>query len=63
MKTIIDTSIRVGIATIMRRKMSLSMWKNRRKQKATRAGPAGAAANRRAPIYFCAPATWTCSSA
>jgi len=26
MKTIIDTSISVGIATTTRRKMSLSMW-------------------------------------
>ncbi|MFY4020337.1 hypothetical protein ACOTEP_19060, partial [Achromobacter xylosoxidans] len=41
MKTIIDTSIRVGIATITRRKMSLSMRENRRTKAADGAGPSG----------------------
>ncbi len=39
MNTIIDTSISVGIATITRRKMSLSMWETVRQERRT--APAG----------------------
>ncbi|WP_162259937.1 hypothetical protein [Achromobacter sp. Root83] len=44
MKTIIDTSISVGIATITRRKMSLSMWETVKQERRT--APAGFGATR-----------------
>jgi hypothetical protein len=44
MKTIIDTSISVGIATITRRKMSLSMWETVKQERRT--VPAGLGATR-----------------
>ncbi|WP_313620661.1 hypothetical protein [Achromobacter sp.] len=44
MNTIIDTNISVGIATITRRKMSLSMWETVRQERRT--APAGSGATR-----------------
>ncbi|WMD23888.1 hypothetical protein RAS12_09935 [Achromobacter seleniivolatilans] len=47
MKTIIDTSISVGIATITRRKISLSMWETVKQKQRTVPGGLGAVRARR----------------